>query len=258
MAQTDKAKQSNGDPVKIPEPTMDERLMEIIAPLQQSIQEIQQNQQSTVKAKVQEEKDEEKQRQDAASDIRNLLSEIDIDDTEDKFSQLSNKQLIDVICDAFDTAMGARTSQLEERISANMSPNNERLDKIQKVLMHVIAGLGLQETRAKFQDFDQFKEDIGKVMQTYPGMSYEDAYMLAKTKKAGDVPPRGETEAERPGDFATTPMSPGGAAVPGNLAAHTMSGRGSESRQDTSPVAGIVNFRSMVDRAADRVLSPKK
>lgn len=260
MAQTENVKQSSSESEQKLEPTMDEKIQAVLAPLQQSIQELREEQQSLVKAKVQDEKDEEKQRLEAAADIRNMLTEIDTEESEDKYNGLSNKQMIDVICDAFDTAMTARTSQMEERVAANMSPGNERIDKIQKVLMSVIAGLGLNEARGKFQDFDTFKTDIGAVMQKYPGMNYEDAYLLAKSQKAGSTPPPNQTNAEKPGDFATVPSGPGGASVPGAdmLAASTMRGRTGESGQGSSPAAGIVNFRSIVDRAAEKVVSSKK
>jgi hypothetical protein len=184
-----------------------------------------------------------------------MLCSIDAEE-EDRYENLTKKQMIDAICQAYDTSMQARIDQVMEQVNEQIKPNSERLESLQKVILKVVAGLGVNEARQQFKDFDQHKESIGAIMQENPGMNYKDAYLLAKARQASETPPRQEVETEKPSEFASVPSTlPAGGMPPADFAAHTMRGRtgGAQQGQD-SPVSGRVAFRNMVNQALDRQL----
>jgi hypothetical protein len=123
--------------------------------------------------------------------------------------------------------------------------------------MSVVAGLGLSEARKKFSDFDDYRQDIGGILEKYPNMDFEDAYIMAKSKRAGTVPPRSQTETERPAASATVPTrGRAGNSMPTDdeFAVIAARGRQAASRDAEQKVAGIVGFRNLVDAAVDRLL----
>jgi len=260
--QTEKARQAQQESEssqKSEERSIEQRIAETVAPLQQAISSLQEQMRASATARVQEEQDEDKALRESQADIKNLLKDLDVVDEEDKYAQLTNKQLIDVICNAFDTAVNARSEALKEELTSAIKPQSERVEKLQKVVMSVIAGLGLNEARRKFSDFDEYKDDIGKIMQKYPGIEYEDAYMLAKSQRASSVPPKDETEAEKPAAYGSAPEGSGGLVPSAEaLAAMTMRGRAARTSGEPSRSTGIVSFRSFVDQAAEKILSSKE
>ncbi|KKK59537.1 hypothetical protein LCGC14_3033410, partial [marine sediment metagenome] len=69
----------------------------------------------------------------------------------------------------------------------------------------MIANIGVKDARSKHKDFDEHIPEITEVLNTYPGMDYNDAYLLAKSKKAGALPPRGQIDTEKPQSTGAVP-----------------------------------------------------
>lgn len=185
-------------------------------------------------------------------DLRSLLSSIDTtDDSDDKYERLTNRQLIDVLTTAVDAALKANAERVKNDIFKSLSLDREKLTALEQATMRVVASLGLAETRKQFPDFDSYKQDIVKILEAYPQMSYEDAYLLAKSKKAGAMPPKSQIETEKPAIFATAPSRLEQSAD----AFATMSARGRTETQKESSERGIVGFRGIVDAAIDRLMN---
>lgn len=260
-AQAQEASQSNPQDQKQSDQNqvgLQDILKQTLAPLTQTVSSLQQ-QLDDIKQRQTAKADEyEVERLREKSDLDAMFDDID----DDKFERLTNKQLIDVVADAVDGAIKASNELVKKDLIKQYQKDMQRLEGLEKATMGVIAHLGLSDVRNKFSDFDEFKEDIGKVMEKYPNIGYEDAYFIAKSKKAGAVPPRSSVESERPDSFGTAPT--GGRASEktaplGDDAFATMAARGRQARQypesdSGEQRSGIVGFRDLVNRSLDRLL----
>lgn len=183
----------------------------------------------------------------------NKLLEAMTDD--DKFDKLSNKQLVEVVSTAFDSALKANTVQVRDSVLEGIKPDMEKIGNLEQVTMKIIAGLGVQQARSQHKDFDEHSEEIKAVLEVYPGMDYTDAYLLAKSKKAGNTPPADHIDTEKPGSNATIPST---APEPTAMSAENMriiAERGREAAGETKH--GVVAFRELCDAAVDKVLSAR-
>lgn len=153
---------------------------------------------------------------------------------DDKFENLTNKQLLDLIATSVDKALENQKKQITDSINGAYAPAIKRVDDLEQLTMQVVAGLSVNETRAKFPDFDDHKADIKKVMEKYPGMEFKDAYLLAKANTAAKAPPKANTETEKPNSYATPPSPRTGQKREGNL-------------------TGIGGFRSAMQEALDNI-----
>jgi len=219
-------------------------LQETLGPIAQQLQE--------VKAELDAVK-EAKQEEPAKSDPKDLLGLNDLDD--DKFEDLSNKQILTAVCDAFDAALRASNTNLKAEVVKDITPALEKVNKIEQVAYSLVAQKDVETARSKYSDFDDYKEDIVKVMQQYPVLSYEDAYVLAKAKSPG----RQQVETERPMSHQAAP-----AVVPSNepgvpqdaYAIMAQRGRNANAGSGTTIVGrhGIVGFRDTLNHALSSVL----
>jgi len=132
-----------------------------------------------------------------AMDLRNAFDDnsgTKPDDVED----LTNRELINIIIDASSKSSDARSKQTAKIIEDRMKETNEKLVNTQRAIMQVLARIGIQEAKAKFPDFDKYREDISKEMSKYPNLDIEDAIILVKGRAAMTVPPKKQVESERP------------------------------------------------------------
>lgn len=196
-----------------------------------------------------------------AADLDKAFADYD----DDKFDRLTNKQMMEVIADAMDGALKANSELVKQELTQKYQEDIKRFDEVEKATMGIIAHMGLSEARKKHPDFDQFKEDIGKVMTQYPNIGYDDAYLIAKSRKAGSVPPRSNVESERPDSFGTAPTSRRTSSDEGDSpmnedAFAKMAARGRQSRgrsaggDEQDNRSGIVGFRALANDALDRML----
>ena len=130
--------------------------------------------------------------------MKEQVSSGDID-----FDALSNKEMIEIMASAFDNAVDARTKLAVDEANKNNQAIVDKVAGIEKYLIQREAASGVEAARAKFNDFDNYREDMSKLFEMYPGITPEDAYILAKSKKSSDAPPQKEVETEKPDNFGT-------------------------------------------------------
>lgn len=189
-------------------------------------------------------------------DIRNLLAQAGDDDAgADKLDRLSNKQLVDVLSGAVETALNAHSAQLKSELADASGGSKTEIEGLQKAVMSIVAGLSVQEARAKYPDFDKYKDGIADVVKQYPGINFDDAYLVAKSRAAGKVAPKGHTETEKPSSFGTPTVGPVDGAMPGADDMETIAKRGRTARGTESTKSGLLGFRALVDAGADKALS---
>jgi len=176
------------------------------------------------------------------ADIRNMLTkETDID-----VDALSNKEVLDIVATAFDSAFDAKAKMASAELSRPLEELSSKMDGIQKYLLQREAASGIEGARSKFSDFDTYKEDIGKIFDTYPGIAVEDAYILAKGHKVGDSPNQKEVETEKPTSLGTRAA-----------AAETAY---AETKKDDKKVinpASRKGFKAFLDKAVEKTMGNK-
>jgi len=116
---------------------------------------------------------------------------------------LTNSEILNIVGDAFEQAIDAKASLAIQASEEKLQSLQGELEKITKYLLSKEASEGVQRARSKYSDFDTYKDDISKIFEQYPSISPDDAYVLAKIRKAGNTPPRHEVETERPDNFGT-------------------------------------------------------
>ncbi len=136
----------------------------------------------------------------AEADIKNLLSGSGDDR---KYDDLSNKEMLEVMAEAVDTAIGANTKLATSEMVKPLSEITERLDKMQTYLLQKEASSGIEKARSDYKDFDDYNEEISNIFNMYPGIKVDDAYILAKGHKVGNEPPQKEIESEKPINLGT-------------------------------------------------------
>ncbi len=177
-----------------------------------------------------------------ASDIRALMN--DDDETAASANKgaedLTNKELLDVVAKAFDTAVDAKMHKVTQDINTNISKIEKNSDDVKGAVTQIIAALGVQAAQSQFSDFDSYRDEVSKVMGMYPGIDIGHAYVLAKGLKSMGSPTQKVAESERP---------------TGEGAPHLQVARSRKSNQeDKASTHGIVGFRGFLNDAIDKVV----
>ena len=180
-----------------------------------------------------------------------MLNELNSDD---KYDKLSNKQMLDVISTSLDSALEANAQSVRESIAEDMKPTLEKVGTIEKTTLQMIANIGVKDARSKHKDFDEHIPEITEVLNTYPGMDYNDAYLLAKSKKAGALPPRGQIDTEKPQSTGAVPPQDADPTAMTTDNMETMANRGKDSRSGRQ-LHGKAGFMAIAEAAADKVLA---
>lgn len=219
-----------------------------IASLQQQQQQLQQSQSSKVEA-------DKKAQLDKQSSLSELLADLDEEEvvtTEDKLDKMSNRQLVDVLVNATETAIAANNERVKAELGTGSKAIEEKLGGLEKALMTIVARMGVDQVRKQFTDFDQHTEEVAAVMAKYPGMDFKDAYVLAKGLKAGPTPPAKVVETEKPDNFITA-MQPRREAPVGEDAYAVVAARGKANRSQSAgmPTGGLAGFRDILRKAID-------
>ena len=179
----------------------------------------------------------------AEADIKILLS-----DTDDKnYNDLSNKEVLDIVATAFDTAMEARTKLATSEIDAPLNEINKKIDSLQQYLLKKEAASGIEAARGKFKDFDDYKEDISAIFEKYPGIAVSDAYVLAKGNKVADEPPQSELETERPINLGTRASE-----------AQDRHDKAEKNKKADTTISSRRNFRNLLAEAVEKVTKNRK
>lgn len=116
------------------------------------------------------------------SSVDKLLASTDID-------KLSNRQLLDLALD-----------KAKEAVANEILPQYQnQLKSMGQTLSDVLAVLELQEVKGKYADFDVYRADTKKILETSTTpLTIEQAYVLAKAGKDASAPKAGPTGSEKP------------------------------------------------------------
>ncbi len=145
-------------------------------------------------------KDEEAARLKAESDIKKILAKSDKDTN---YDDLTSKEILDIVADAFDTAIDAKTKLATAEIAKPLEDINNKIESMRKYLLSREAASGVDKARGKFSDFGKYQDEMTEVFKQYPGIEVEDAYLLAKSKKAAGSPAQEDVETEKPVNLGT-------------------------------------------------------
>ncbi len=183
-----------------------------------------------------------------AADLKKLLGETD----KDKLEDLSNREMLNVIGDAFESAQKAKDVQLAKLISDGVNTTSEDIKGIKQAVMQIIAVQGVKEAQDKFPDFEDYREDAANIMKTSPGLSVERAILLAKAERAGHNVPAKKVESERPGSHVTLPGRDGLDEV---ISRRT---NRDSSQEEGGVTTGIVGFRALLSAGVDKAIVRKE
>ena len=223
-------------------------LGEVIAPIQTALVDLQGKFQGLQEQQI---RAESKPGKTPVEEMDEMLNELS---TDDKYDKLSNKQMLDVISASLDTALKANAQVVRESIVEDMKPTLEKVGTLEKTTLQLIAGIGVKEARSKHKDFDEHLPEIKAVLTRYPGMEYDDAYLLAKSQKAGALPPKGQIDTEKP---QSTGVTSNINADPTHMTVDNMQAmaqRGKDARSGMQ-LHGKAGFMAIAEVAADKVLA---
>jgi G3E family GTPase len=191
----------------------------------------------------------------AAEEDAKLQEEIDLKSTlgvvdGDKIESLTNRELVNLVADAVETSAEARSKQFDKLVSNKIEVLSNQIMQTQKAVMSVATSIDVKDVRSQHKDFDEYQKDAAIIMQDTPGISVQDAYLLAKAKKAESLPNKENLERERPDTSVSRSHS--------NRAEEIVERR--ERQQESASrgkgrSTGISAFREMIDSGIDRALA---
>jgi len=196
----------------------------------------------------------EQQQQHDNRGMEQILQESEAPVNEDKYEDMSKKQIVDLITGAVETALDAQTNSLRSEFSNATTPDAGRMKAIEQTVMGVVAKLASDESRQKHEDFDAYAPAISKIMGEIPNIGFEDAYLIAKSRAAGTVQPQTQINTEKP-TIPAGVQNPGG-VLPNQTTLQTIADRGSSHREGgAAPVSTQpIRFKSLIQQAAERVI----
>jgi hypothetical protein len=171
---------------------------------------------------------------------------------DDKVNELTNTQLLDVVSDAVEKMFDSRAQIAMKEFGKNLAEVNERIEKVQGTVMQQLAIQGIEAARREFSDFDKFGPEIQKVVQDYPMLGINDAYFLAKSRKAKDMPSREQLDSERPDSTATRPHT----GV--DEAKRRVDERRESKQEDKKRHLGRRGFREILSDGIDKAIAGRK
>lgn len=206
------------------------------------------------KAEAEQEKSaaEEAAKLEADKDIQSLLSmdtsngsdeaDDEDDDTGREKKQLSQAEMLTTIGTAVETALNANTKMLEDKFTAALEESKMGTKKLTQYLMQREAAAQIESTQKEFSDFDDYKDEIGKIMAT-ANVTVRDAYLMAKGRKASTAPAASETISEKPTSLANR--------------VQLAEKRKEERSADEQAPKGRVGFKQLLSAAADKVVAER-
>jgi hypothetical protein len=182
------------------------------------------------------------------ADLRGALSDAFTPDKTGKadVEDLDQKELITIMADAVGSTSAAQGKLILKRVEEMMKETNEKILGTQKALVGLMAGMSVDQARSSFRDFDDYREDIGEILKSTNGLSPEDAYLLAKSRRAKNQATQGEVETERPSGSTT---------VASSYQEKKISGGDEGESELTSPKKA---FKDAVRIAIDKVLAARE
>lgn len=268
MPQTEKAKQAGQQNQETQQNQSQEQnqsmsmeaLAKLLAPLTETVAQLKADKEQAVANQVAAQEAAQQEKLNKEADIAGMLGNVDLSETgDDKYENLSKRQLVDVLAGAMDTALEANATKIKGDIAKTMSADNKKVAVIEKTVMAILGKMGVDESRGKHKDFDDHKDAISKIMGEVPGISFERAYLLAKSEAAGELPPKSQIETEKPTDGGWSSQQAQGGTLPNQNALQTIADRGRESREDAAVTkSGTVGIRNIINAGLDKVMAAKE
>ncbi len=120
---------------------------------------------------------------------------------------LSNEQLIAIMAEAVGASSEAQGNLILNKVNTMMKESNVEIEKTQKLLIELAAGVSMERARGSNPDFDDYRNDVAEIMSKTRGLSPEQAFMLAKATRSSKQPDQRQIETERPGQAPTQTSS---------------------------------------------------
>lgn len=192
------------------------------------------------------------------SSMKEMFGRKPKDPTEVDLNELSNEEFASVIGDAMEKYFEQMAGQITEQATNKVSELDKKFEGLSSSINKFAATQQVKETQNKYTDFDDYKEDMQKVLQKYPNLSIEDAYRMAKSNHLIKHPPTSETASEKPESSFTPPQW-----KPLHERTFDTGGGGEDSSKDSSSsgrsagkvASGSRNFRALVDSVAQNQVS---
>ena len=263
MAKTTNAQQASQKSQEDPQEQnqQSEALKELLAPLVATVKQLQSDKEQEVadKAAVLEAARQKKLNEDA--DIAAMLSDPDTSDVgDDKFEQMSKRQMVDLLAGAMETALEANAVKIKSDIGQSKAKDDEKIAVIEKAVYAILGKMGVQESRGKHKDFDDHKDAISKIMGEIPGITFERAYVLAKGEAGAKGAHKSETDSEKPSNEGWQPQGGAqGGVLPNQNALQAIADRGRESREEaTMTKSGTIGIRNIINAGIDKAMTAKE
>jgi hypothetical protein len=120
----------------------------------------------------------------------------------DKINNMANSDLVSLLLESVEEYVGSSQQAAIKEVSGVLDKKftefGTKQQRMEQFLVEQAKNTGLMHMKEKFSDFEYYKEDVIEIMNKQ-GLSYEDAYILAKGRKSKGAPPPNSFESERPG-----------------------------------------------------------
>lgn len=117
--------------------------------------------------------------------------------------QLDPRQVVEVIGEAVGKAIDASQKLTLSKVGELIKGVSDQNAGTQTALIKLMGTLSVNEARKNNTDFDEYADGIKDILSKTQGLSPEDAFLLAKARKASLVPEKKQVESERPGSIVS-------------------------------------------------------
>jgi len=230
--------------------------------LQKQLEEMKRESQ-VLKTQLQEQKNAELKRQQAeqaekdAEEANKLAEDADLKkilkmaEDDDKYDSLTNKELINLFSDSLETALEARQKQQSQVLNSKVQDLVNEISKTQKAIMQVATVIDTKDVKAQNPDFDEYQSEAAVIMQDIPHISVEDAYLLAKSRKAKATVSQKDVDREKPN--TTMVRSPVDRTAEGEEGLERVRKTSASERRKS----GIVGVRDIIDAGLDKIMAQR-
>ena len=167
----------------------------------------------------------------------------------DKYEQLTNRELVDIVANAVETSIEAKSKQLANTIEGKIGDLSSQLIGTQKAVMSIATTIDAKDVANKHSDFDKYQKAAATIMQDTPGISVERAYLLAKAEAAAELPAKNELERERPNNVISRSHV--------DNTADTDERRERQGTSASKRKTGTAGIRDIINAGIDKVMSER-
>jgi len=118
-------------------------------------------------------------------------------------NELSQKEFANVMAEALEKTTAANTALILKEVAKKVGTTDVQIGELKNVMTNLLAGISVGQAKSKHKDFDVYAEDASAILKATQGLSPEDAYLLAKVRKASTQPDKDALASERPTEAVT-------------------------------------------------------